>query len=62
MSTRVHSIAELAQFAQDPSPANQKTVKDWLRIADALRKQGNTANSEGNLEAAFLYYARSGTM
>jgi hypothetical protein len=62
MSTRVHSIAELAQFAQDPTPANQKTVKDWLRIADALRKQGNGAQGEGNLEAAFLYYARSGTM
>ena len=62
MSTRVHSIAELAQFAQDPTPANQKTVKDWLRLADALRKQGNTAHVAGDIEAAFLYYARSGTM
>jgi hypothetical protein len=62
MSTRIHSIAELAQYAQDPTPASQKTVKDWLRIADALRKQGNAAYAEGNIEAAFLYYARSGTM
>jgi alpha-beta hydrolase superfamily lysophospholipase len=62
MSTRAHSIAELAQFAQDPTPANQKSVKDWLRVADALRKQGNAAHTDSNLEAAFLFYARSGTM
>ena len=62
MSTRAHSIAELAQFAQDPTPSNQKTVKDWLRVADALRKQGNAAQAEGDFEAAFLFYARSGTM
>jgi len=62
MHTRVHSIAELAQFAQEPTSVNQKTLKYWLRFADALRKQGNAAQAEDNIEAAFLYYARSGSM
>lgn len=61
MSARPHSISELAQFAKDESPANARSVKDWLRVADALRKQGNQAKEEGDLQAAFLFLARSAT-
>lgn len=59
---RVHSIAEMAEFAKEPIAPNKRTIKDWLRTADALRTIGIQANKDGNLEAAFLYLARSATM
>ncbi|KAG8850105.1 hypothetical protein FRB91_009346 [Serendipita sp. 411] len=61
MPIRPHSISDLAQFARDDSPSTSRSIKDWLRVADALRKQGQQANGEGDIQAAFVYYARSAT-
>ncbi|KAG8798831.1 hypothetical protein FRC17_007308, partial [Serendipita sp. 399] len=61
MPVRPHSISELAHFAKDDSPPTSRGIKDWLRVADALRKQGQQASAEGDIQAAFLYFARSAT-
>ncbi|CCA68396.1 hypothetical protein PIIN_02260 [Serendipita indica DSM 11827] len=61
MPPRPHSISELANFAKDATQPAQKSVKDWLRLADALRKQGQQATAEGDIQAGFLYLARSAT-
>lgn len=61
MPTRPHSISELAQFAKDDSLPSSRGVKDWLRVADTLRKQGQQAIQDGDIQAGFLYLARSAT-
>lgn len=61
MPTRPHSISELAQFAKDESLASSRGIKDWLRVADALRKQGHQAIQDGDNQGAFLFLARSAT-
>ena len=61
MPPRPHSISELAQFAKDATQPVQKSVKDWLRLADALRKQGQQASTEGDIQAGFVFLARSAT-
>jgi STAM-binding protein len=61
MPIRPHSISELAQFAKDDSLPSSRGIKDWLRVADTLRKQGQQANQDGDHQAAFLFLARSAT-
>lgn len=60
--TRPRSIAELASLAQlnlwDPS----KPLKHWLRTAEKARKVGSQHVEAGNLEAAFIEFARAATI
>jgi hypothetical protein len=59
MPIRPHSISELEQFSKDDSLPSSRGIKDWLRVADALRKQGQQAIRDGDHQGAFLFLARS---
>ncbi|KIM29862.1 hypothetical protein M408DRAFT_22730 [Serendipita vermifera MAFF 305830] len=61
MPTRPHSISELAQFSRDDSLPSSKGIKDWLRVAGALRTRGQQAIQDGDIQAGFIYLARSTT-
>lgn len=56
------SIAELANRAThnlwDPS----KGLKQWLKAADGFRKAGRTYHEAGDLEAAFVQFAKAATI
>ncbi|KAI5996039.1 hypothetical protein EDC04DRAFT_2612919 [Pisolithus marmoratus] len=59
---RPYSIAELADRALhnlwDPS----RGLKQWLRIADGFRKAGRSYADAGDLEAAFVEFAKAATI
>lgn len=59
---RPYCIAELADRAThnlwDPS----KGLKQWLKAADGFRKAGRACYDAGDLEAAFVEYAKAATI
>lgn len=59
---RPFSIAELADRAThnlwDPS----KGLKQWLKAADGFRKAGRARHEAGDLEAAFVEFAKAATI
>ncbi|KAF8838710.1 hypothetical protein BDN67DRAFT_971096 [Paxillus ammoniavirescens] len=61
-SRRPYSIAELGDRALrslwDPS----KGLKQWLKAADGFRKAGRTFHDAGELEAAFVEFAKAATV
>ena len=61
-SKRPRSIAELATAAQvypwDPT----KSLKEILITTSALKKSGDKYRDEGDLESAFVDYARAATI
>ncbi|EJD51825.1 Mov34-domain-containing protein [Auricularia subglabra TFB-10046 SS5] len=61
-STPPRSIAELAKAAQSYPYDGTKSLKDILVGASALRKQGDQYAVDGDLENAFICYARAATI
>lgn len=59
---RPYCIAELADRAThnlwDPS----KGLKQWLKAADSFRKAGRAYHEAGDLEAAFVEFAKAATI
>ncbi|CAE6461682.1 unnamed protein product [Rhizoctonia solani] len=62
MSRRPFSIAELAARSRPTGYDPSKSLKELLRIATADRKAGDAAKAEGDVESAFIYYAKASTL
>lgn len=64
MSTarRPKTIQELAQLATTQTYDPSRDLKDQLRAAEHLRKQGKESERAGDLENAFVGYARAATI
>ncbi|CAE6535940.1 unnamed protein product [Rhizoctonia solani] len=62
MSRRPFSIAELAARSRPTGYDPSKSLKDLLRIATADRKAGDNARANGDIEAAFIHYAKASTL
>ena len=63
-ASRPHSLAELADIVKqsvgdDPRPLK---VCQWLRIAENVRRDAKTFKEQGNLELAFVEYAKAATI
>ncbi|KAJ1301286.1 hypothetical protein OPQ81_003691 [Rhizoctonia solani] len=62
MSRRPFSIAELAARSRPTGYDPSKSLKDLLRIATAERNAGDNARAAGDVEAAFIHYAKASTL
>ncbi|CAE6364853.1 unnamed protein product [Rhizoctonia solani] len=62
MSRRPFSIAELAARSRPTGYDASRSLKDLLRIATAERNAGDDARAAGNVEAAFIHFAKASTL
>ncbi|KAG8712368.1 hypothetical protein FRC11_000320 [Ceratobasidium sp. 423] len=62
MSRRPFSIAELAARSRPTGYDVSMSLRDLLRMATAERKAGDTAKADGDIESAFIHYAKASTM
>ncbi|CAE6418291.1 unnamed protein product [Rhizoctonia solani] len=62
MSRRPFSIAELAARSRPTGYDPSKSLKDLLRIATAERNAGDNARATGDVEAAFIHFAKASTL
>ena len=62
MSQRPHSINELAKMALENIYDDKKDMKYHLRMAEKYSKEGKQFVKEGQLENAFMAYARAATL
>lgn len=62
MSRRPFSIAELAARSRPTGYDASKSLKDLLRIATAQRDAGDAAKTAGDVEGAFIHYAKASTL
>ncbi|CAE6415089.1 unnamed protein product [Rhizoctonia solani] len=62
MSRRPFSIAELAARSRPTGYDPSKSLKDLLRTATAERNAGDNARATGDVEAAFIHYAKASTL
>lgn len=61
-SRRPFSIQELAARSRPTGYDSSKSLKDLLRIATAERDAGEQAKDAGNIEAAFIHFAKASTL
>ncbi|KAI0265418.1 hypothetical protein BC834DRAFT_879357 [Gloeopeniophorella convolvens] len=61
-SSRPYSIAELAERAKQSLGEETRPFKSWLRVAENARKDGKTFQEQGDLESAFVEFARAATI
>jgi hypothetical protein len=59
---RPASIAELAQHARDDLDIDDRELKFHLRNAEKYRRTGKELVSSGNLEAAFVEFAKAASL
>ncbi|CAE7130661.1 unnamed protein product [Rhizoctonia solani] len=62
MSRRPFSIAELAARSRPTGYDATKSLKDLLRIANSECNAGDNARSTGDVEFAFIHYAKASTL
>jgi hypothetical protein len=62
MSRRPFSIAELAARSRPTGYDPSRSLKDLLRIATLERKAGDEAKSAGDVESAFIHFAKASTL
>ncbi|KAF9237134.1 hypothetical protein BU15DRAFT_76242 [Melanogaster broomeanus] len=56
------SIPELAELALNTEWDPSKGLKQWLKAADGLRKTGRAYHEAGDLEVAFVEFAKAATI
>jgi hypothetical protein len=61
-SRRPATIAELAQRALDNLWDETKELKHYLRVAERYRKDGKDYAKRGDLESAFVEFAKAATL
>lgn len=61
-SRRPFSIQELAARSRPTGYDPSKSLKDLLRIATAERDAGEAAKAAGNIETAFIHFAKASTL
>ncbi|QRW13602.1 hypothetical protein RhiLY_12601 [Ceratobasidium sp. AG-Ba] len=61
-SRRPFSIQELAARSRPTGYDASKSLKDLLRIATAERNAGDQAKDAGDVESAFIHYAKASTL
>ena len=61
-SSRPHSIAELAERAKQTLGEDARPFKAWLRIAENARRGAKSLYEQGDLESAFVEYAKAATI
>ena len=61
-SKRPASIAELAERALDNLWDENKDLKHYLRVAEKYRRDGKEFVRTGDLENAFVHFARAATL
>jgi STAM-binding protein len=61
-ASRPHSIAELAEFSKQALGDETRPFKAWLRIAENARRDAKAFREQGNLEMAFVEYAKAATI
>jgi STAM-binding protein len=59
---RPHSIAELAEHAKHSLGDDTRPFKSWLRIAENARRDAKSFQEQGDLESAFIEFARAATI
>jgi STAM-binding protein len=59
---RPRSIAELADIAKESLGDDARPFKTWLRIAENARRDAKSFHEQGNVESAFIEYARAATI
>ena len=59
---RPATITELAERALDNLYEEKKPLKHYLKLAERYRKDAKDYNSRGDLENAFIYFARAATL
>jgi STAM-binding protein len=59
---RPHSIAELAEMAKQSLGDDARPFKTWLRIAETARRDAKGFQEQGDLESAFIEFARAATI
>ncbi|KAI0301378.1 hypothetical protein BC826DRAFT_888745, partial [Russula brevipes] len=59
---RPHSIAELAEHAKQSLGDDPRPFKTWLRIAENARRDAKGFREQGDIESAFIEYARAATV
>ena len=59
---RPHSIGELAESAKQILGEDPKPFKAWLRIAENARRDAKSFQEQGDLESAFVEYAKAATI
>ena len=60
--SRPHSIAELAEMAKQSLGDDVRPFKTWLRIAETARRDAKGFQERGDLESAFIEFARAATI
>jgi len=60
--SRPHSIAELAEYAKQSLGEDIRPFKAWLRIAENARRDAKGFQEQGDLESAFVEYAKAATV
>ena len=60
--SRPHSIGELAERAKQILGEDPKPFKAWLRIAENARRDAKSFQEQGDLESAFVEYAKAATI
>jgi STAM-binding protein len=58
-SSRPYSIAELAERAKRALGDDVRLFKSWLRIAENARRDAKSFSEQGDLESAFVEYAKA---
>ncbi|KAH8976378.1 hypothetical protein EDB86DRAFT_2765419, partial [Lactarius hatsudake] len=59
---RPHSIAELAELAKQTLGDEARPFKAWLRIAENARRDAKSFQEQGDLESAFIDFAKAATI
>jgi hypothetical protein len=57
-----HSIEELAERMKQNLGENPRPFKTWLRIAENARRDAKTFQEQGDLDSAFVEYAKAATI
>jgi hypothetical protein len=60
--SRPYSIGELAERAKQILGKDPKPFKAWLRIAENARRDAKSSRKQGDLESAFVEYAKAATI
>ena len=60
--SRPHSIAELAEIAKHTLGDDHRPFKTWLRIAENARHAAKNFQEQGDLESAFIEFAKAATI
>ena len=60
-TSRPHTIGELAERVKQILGENPRPIKAWLRIAENARRDAKSFQEQGDLESAFVEYAKAAT-